>query len=162
MAEKIFDESAEEIGMIEIPQNYKRRFTNVQAAIGLAQLMRLDQLNEKRIKNAQILLKELVTIKGLEIPVSIPGIKNIYLNLVIQNDERDKLIKKLLKRRIDTTKGYLTDCSAHPVFKDYTCNCPVANRLTQRGFYLPVYPALNERDLLFITKTIRNLLKSSN
>ncbi len=56
---------------------YNYRLTNIQAAIGVAQLEKLDGFNEKRIKNAESLSSDL-NVPGLRTPVRDAAVKHVY------------------------------------------------------------------------------------
>jgi len=60
----------------EIGFNY--RMTNIQAAIGLAQVENVDKLVEARIKNAQLYNQKLKDVKGVILPPEQSNVKNVY------------------------------------------------------------------------------------
>ena len=153
LIESAFDEK--ELALKKLPLSYKKKFTNLQAAIGIEQLKTVDELNRKRMKNAQKLQKELAGIDGLKVPSKPDDVKDICLNLVVQAKSRDAIISKLLRNGIDTTKGYLNDCSGMSIFKEFNVDCPIAKSLSERGFYLPIYPFLSVNEIMFIIKVVR-------
>ena len=53
--DKMFNENYNELSAINIPEHYKVKFTNLQAAIGIEQIKILDMVNNKRIINACLL-----------------------------------------------------------------------------------------------------------
>ncbi len=56
---------------------YNYRMTDIQAAIGVAQLKKLDALNEKRINHAEYLSQH-IKVLGLELPQKKKGVKHVY------------------------------------------------------------------------------------
>ncbi len=52
---------------------YNFRMTDIQAAVGIVQLNKLDELNERRIRNATYLTKALAIVPGLTLPTILPG-----------------------------------------------------------------------------------------
>lgn len=64
----------------------------------------------------------------------------------------------LFKKGIDVTKGFLIDCSAHQLFKDYQTDSPHAQLLSQQGMYLPVYHSLKDEDIHYIAKTLKEVV----
>jgi perosamine synthetase len=67
---------------------YNYRMTDIQAAIGLAQLNKLDDFNEKRIKHAEYLNKH-IKASGLKLPHRKNGIKHVYHQYAITIEEEE-------------------------------------------------------------------------
>ena len=59
---------------------YNYRMTNIQAAIGIAQLKKLDEFNEKRIRNAEYLNRHL-QVEGLVTPHREKNVKHVTINM---------------------------------------------------------------------------------
>lgn len=57
---------------------YNYRMTEIEAAIGLVQLKKLDGFNEKRIENAKYLNERLVDLDGIQIPYVAPEVKHVF------------------------------------------------------------------------------------
>ncbi|MFO0790715.1 MAG: DegT/DnrJ/EryC1/StrS family aminotransferase [Pirellulales bacterium] len=57
---------------------YNFRMTDIQAAVGLVQLKKLDELNARRIRNAEFLTQSLADVPGLTLPAVLPGCKHTY------------------------------------------------------------------------------------
>ena len=121
------------------------RFSAEQAAIGMVQFPKLDKINDARISNAEILNSRLNSCKNTFIFERDPTKKNIYLNYVIRNDNRTKLINKLFLKGIDVSPGQLTCCSDLADFKQFFSDCPNSRKMQQESIYLPVYWPLNEK-----------------
>ncbi len=125
----------------------------LQAEIGLEQLMRLDSLNDKRIKNASYLLENLKELDALSLPpLPSDNIKNVFTNFPIRSKNRKFLAKELITKGIDTTFGYM---------RAHGGDCPNAVALEQSILHLPIYPSLNEDDLLYICQMIKEILKKA-
>ncbi len=140
-----------------LPEKYRVKFTNLQAAIGLKQLEELDKYNNMRIENAKILTNVLKD-SGLKIPHTLPYIKSIYLNYVIQVKNKKRIIKKLLKRGIDVTEGYVKSCSVLEEFRRFKTDCPISDALFMDNLYLPIHPPLKERHMLYIADCLKRLV----
>lgn len=143
-----------------LPEKYKIKFTNLQAAIGLQQLKELDENNNKRIENAKTLTNLLDKWVPIRLPHSLPYVKNIYLNYVIQVKDRDKVIKKLLRQGVDTTSGYIENCANLKEFQEFKARCPVSDTLSRDNLYLPIQPPLKERYMLHIAKSLKENLNN--
>lgn len=140
-----------------LPEKYRVKFTNLQAAIGLKQLEELDMYNNMRIENAKILTNVLKD-SGLKIPHTLPYVKSIYLNYVIQVKNKKRIIKKLLKRGIDVTEGYVKSCSDLEEFQRFKTDCPISDALSRDNLYLPIQPPLGERHMTYIADCLKKLI----
>lgn len=131
------------------------RLTNLQSAVGLHQLSRLDALNEKARVNASIYNRELQGLPWAQLPVNLPESKHCYLYYRIQVDKREDFRREMLKRGIDTAPDDMSDCTQLSLFKDQAGSCPVAQKLPLRIVEIPNNQDLREKDLLRITRVIR-------
>jgi dTDP-4-amino-4,6-dideoxygalactose transaminase len=131
------------------------RLTNLQSAVGLHQLSRLDALNEKARANASIYNRELQGLPWAQLPVNLPESKHCYLYYRIQVDKRDDFRREMLKRGIDTAPDDMSDCSQLPPFNDQSFSCPVARKLPERIVEIPNNQDLTEKDLFRVTRMIR-------
>ncbi|MDD5773545.1 MAG: DegT/DnrJ/EryC1/StrS family aminotransferase [bacterium] len=161
-ADKMFDENYDELAMRKIPEHYKLKFTNLQAAIGIEQIKNLDIMNDKRITNANYLDQFLKDEKVIGLPQIIPNCKSIYLNYCIRIENREKIIRKLFEYGIDATRGYLNDCSGEEIFKEFNTESPDSKKLYHTGMYLPVYPALKKKDMEFIAGILKKVVYENN
>jgi len=141
-----------------LPEKYKVRFTNFQAFIGLKQLEELDKKNDLRIKNAEI-LSGLLSGGDFKIPRSLPYVKNIYLNYVLQIKAKGLLIKEFLRRGIDVSSGYIKDCSSMEEFQAFAADCPVSKALFRDNLYLPIHPSLREKHMLYIAESLKKIMR---
>jgi len=155
----MFNEDPDEILATEIPEYYKINFSNMQAIIGLEQLKILDYNNNKRMGNAVYLYDLLKNTRGIKLTETIEGVKNIYLNFFVQVEKREELLMKLLKRGIDSTKGFLLACSHEKWFSEYFKECPESLNLSRSGIYLPIYPSLSQKDIKYIAEALKDCLE---
>lgn len=143
---------------------YNYRLTNLQAAIGLAQLEKLDGFNEQRIRNADRLTKGL-NLPGLRTPFKEADAKHVYHQYaVLIEDEfpmsRDKFMEYLSGKGIGCAIHYPYAIHMQPFYKSLgyrSEQCPVAVEASARVLSLPVYPGLNDEDMDYIISTINNL-----
>ena len=143
----------------KIPLKHRTRMSNIQANITLGQLKRLDILNAKRRENAEFLINNLGNNKGIRTPLVPEGVQSVFTGFVIQADERDRLAVQLLRKGIDTSKGYVRACSSLPTFENFAARCPNAEKLDKHMLHLPIYPALSRKDLCYISDCIKGSLK---
>jgi len=145
---------------------YNYRMTNIQAAIGLVQLKKLDEFNEKRIANAEYLNRHL-KVEGLITPYKKKNVKHVYHQYVIKIEEefpmsRDGLMRYLQNKGIGCAIHYPVPIFKQPLYRklgyrDENVNCPVASDVTNKVLSLPVHPALTKDELKYIVETINDL-----
>jgi len=133
---------------------YNYRMTNICAAIGCAQLERIEEILDKKYRLAEY-YKDSIKNLGIEYHKASENVKHSYWMftiLVNSEEERTKLRKFLSERGIETRPAF------HPVhtMPMYLENepYPVAEDLGKRGINLPSYPDLTKADISFITSTI--------
>ncbi len=134
------------------------RMTSIQAAIGLAQLRKLDRLNERRRKNAALLTQLLSRIQSIGLPVEEPWAKHVYhlYAAKIVDADRDCVRECMVKRGIEVAVHYPIPIHRQPLFRKlgYGECCPNAVRLSQIELSLPVHPLLSEDDVRFVALTL--------
>ncbi|CAB50073.1 DegT/DnrJ/EryC1/StrS family aminotransferase [Pyrococcus abyssi] len=154
---------AEKYLHVELGYNY--RMTNIAAAIGRAQLKKLDKWNEIRIKNAEILSRGIERIKGLTPPFVDPRVKHVFHQYVIRVEDdyplsRDELAKELRNRGIGTAVHYPVPVHHQPLYQKlgYPRDiCPNAIEASRKVLSLPVHPAVSREDLDYIIRTLEEL-----
>jgi perosamine synthetase len=146
---------------------YNYRMTNIQAAIGLAQLERIDKLLNTRIQNAMLYNELLSKVDGITFP---PESKSYYINSYwvygILIDEKkfgmskETLMKKLEEQGIET-RSFFHPMHSQPAYKNIKCagKYPVSEKLWNEGLYLPSYYGLTREDIKHICFIIKNLVK---
>lgn len=136
---------------------YTLRMTNVQAAIGVAQLERVQEFLSRKARMAELYAQGLASIVGLELPVEREGTRNVHWMYAVRVTKefgcsRDELMRGLKERGVDT-RTFFYPMHQQPVFQERGWfkgeTYPVAERLSRDGFYLPsgltITPALIER-----------------
>jgi perosamine synthetase len=86
---------------------YNYRMTEIEAAIGIVQLSKLDEFNRQRIELCSHLTQRLSEIKGIYPPVVRPDCKHVYYVYAVLVPHRDLLVDELAKRGIWFGKGYV-------------------------------------------------------
>ena len=141
---------------------YNYRMTDIQAAVGLVQLVRLAGLVAQRRELAARYHELLAGIDGL-VPVRDPayGQTNYQSFWVLLNDGygtgRDEALAELAARGVSARRGIM---AAHlePAYADVTPGpLPVTERITRDSLILPLHHALTEADQDHITGILREL-----
>jgi len=142
---------------------YNYRMTDIQAAIGVAQLGRLDEFNRKRIGNAEYLNSHLDA--PLKTPYKKDNIKHVYHQYVIKIGEefpmmRDEFIRYLSDNGIGSAVHYPLPVHRQPLYQEMgyerdQCRC--ATRLSETVISLPVHPLVTDGDLKHICSIINGV-----
>lgn len=144
------------------------RMTNLQAALGLAQLERLDEFVAKKRRMGELYNELFYDIDGIQLPLaSTDYAENIYwVYGIVLNDEVDfdaeVAIERLVEKGIGT-RPFFYPMHQQPVlrekffFKDLFL--PVAERLYKRGFYIPSGLALKENEILTVVNAVKKIIK---
>lgn len=153
----------------EISDNY--RFTNLQAAVGLAQLERLDEFIERKREMGRYYTERLRDVKGLILPIektdyadNIYWVYGLVLDKNIQTDNRE--VQKLLAAEGIGTRTFFWCMHEQPVYreiglfeKEMYSN---AEYLARKGFYIPSGLALTKEQMNKVVDSIFNLMKKVN
>jgi dTDP-4-amino-4,6-dideoxygalactose transaminase len=133
------------------------RLSNLQAAIGLLQLRRIDDFNEGARRNARILTEALGEVPGIQAPRSVEGDHiYVYYPLTVGPERRDDLRHYLLRHGIDSKITDMADCSALKPFRDTN---DMANRRSGPSeaslLEICVYPVISAKKMRRLAQIIR-------
>lgn len=147
---------------LHIDLGFNYRMTNIQAAIGLAQLERIDELVQRRRNNAYLYNSLLKDIGGIKLPPEKEWAKNVYwMYSILIKDEfgmsRDELMSKLGQKGIET-RSFFIPMHRQPVFRNMGIfdkeSYAIAEELSSKGLYLPSGSGLTEVEIRYITETL--------
>ena len=139
---------------------FSYRMTNVQAAIGLGQLERIDDLLGARIRNAELYNSLLKDVPGIVTPPRAEECVSAYwMYGILVRDEfgigRDALRQALADRGIET-RSFFIPIHLQPVYAHlYSDSYPVSEDLGTRGLYLPSSSGLKPDQIAFVAECIR-------
>jgi perosamine synthetase len=141
---------------------FNYRMTNLQAAVGLAQVEQLDSFVASRRQNALEYNCRLHGIPGITTPKEAPWAKNVYWMYGLLVDaqaygmNRDQLRQVLADNGIET-RTFFIPMHCQPVYWESFKGerYPVAEQLCRDGFYLPSATSLSLDELTYITAVIR-------
>lgn len=150
----------------ELGFNY--RMTNIQAAIGVAQMEYADTLVQRRIHNTQRYNSLLKEIPGITLPPKKDWAKNVYwmYGVLIEKEfgiSAAQVREKLGKKEIDT-RSFFLPMHRQPLyakkderFPDTNGVFPIAEELWKKGVYLPSSSHLAEQEIKRIAETLAQL-----
>jgi perosamine synthetase len=143
------------------------RLSNLQAAVGVAQLERLDEFVARKRRMGQAYLERLADIPGLQLPPArTPYAENIFwvFGLLLEEDvpfDAAEAMRRLAARRIGT-RPFFWPMHEQPVFRRMGLFAGEthqnAERLARRGFYLPSGLALTEAQIEQVVAAVQEIM----
>jgi len=148
----------------ELGHNF--RLTNLQAAIGLAQLERIEAHRQQKRWLGAAYTARLQDISGLQLPSEAPWARNVYWMYGVVLDEHTGLdattFAQLLRERGVETRPFFLGMHEQPVFRQMGLfqneHYPVAERLARQGLYLPSGMTLTETQIDQVCAAVRAIL----
>lgn len=149
----------------EISDNY--RFTNLQAAVGLAQLERLDEFVERKREMGRYYTDRLKDVRGLTLPIektdyadNIYWVYGIVLNKDIQADNGK--VQKLLAEEGIGCRTFFWCMHEQPVYRRQGMFAneayPNAEYLARKGFYIPSGLALTREQMDRVVMGVKHVM----
>lgn len=158
------------------------RMTEIEAALGITQLSRLDALNEVRVRLADYLSAKIANIEGVSVPICVARARHVYYVYTMKHDEercgmpREVFVKAMNAEGIPFSAGYvrplylapLYQGRRHAAFQNYRGNvtyqkglCPIAERMYEKEVILtPVVRApATERDMDDIADAMEKVME---
>jgi perosamine synthetase len=142
------------------------RMSNLQAALGVAQLERLDEFVARKRKMGGRYTSLLADIPGLQLPLpSLAYAENIYwvYGLLLGEEiafDAEEAMRRLRELGVET-RPFFWPMHRQPVFRKRGLfageSYPVAERLGRRGFYLPSGLGISEAQIAQVAKRVRSL-----
>jgi perosamine synthetase len=130
------------------------RMTDLQAALGVPQLERLDATNERRRANAAVLTKLLDGVDGLVVPGTPEGRDHVwhqYTVLLPESADRDAVAERMRSAGVDSGIYYPRLVWEYPVYREHPGvvqdDTPRAREAASRCLSLPVHPGLGRTEL---------------
>lgn len=139
------------------------RMTDVHAAIGLAQLQKLERFNKQRITNAQFLSAHL---RGVTVPYVPEGYTHVFHQYTIRvgGGKRDALLEHLKAHDIGTGVYYPVPIHQQTYYTQvlgYNQVLPEAEKATAEVLSLPVHAGLSQEDLQTIVDTVNKFMEAA-
>lgn len=142
----------------EIGFNY--RFTNLQAALGLAQLENVNNVIKRKLENAKIYNELLKDIDDVILPPNESWAKSVFwmYSIVLRRERlRDKLISKLSDAMIET-RPFFEPLHRLPMYRE-DADFPNTNFLSRNGLSLPSSALLTVKEIEYICANLIKLLR---
>lgn len=132
------------------------RLDELQAAILSEKLKWLDDNNRKRQDIANIYMKELNGIEGLELPKIRSSSEHVFHLFVIATEKRDSLMEHLKSIGIDSLVHYPIPIHEQACMSDLSKQkLPIVEEKTKKILSLPIHPYLTNREVDYVCTEIK-------
>jgi len=148
----------------ELGGNY--RMTNLQAAVGVAQMERIEEFVEIKRRNGTAYNRLLGDLNWLQLPVEREWAKNVYWMYGVVVDEDTGLDAEIFSRRLKEqevgTRPFFLGMHEQPIFQKMGLfkneHYPVSERIARQGLYLPSGLTLTEEQIDKVTKAVKKAI----
>jgi dTDP-4-amino-4,6-dideoxygalactose transaminase len=148
---------------IKVP-GFKYNLTDIQATLGLAQLSRLEELNKRRRRLADLYRKELDGVEGLELP-GVPAYPHIHawhlFIIKVLSMDREHFMQKLSDYQIGYGIHFPAGHRLNYIQKRYKIKkgeLKETERANTRLVSLPLFPDMKEEDVSYVCEAVREIL----
>ncbi len=148
-ADKVIVETYADLG-------YNYRMTDLQGALGVEQMKRLDGIIARRRELAERYTELLGTISGITPPAD-PEDTHTYQSYMVMLSGpklREQVMNELLAKGIATRRGVMA-CHREPIYADSKWHLPVTDHVTDQGLILPLYPQMTEVEQDYVIEALR-------
>jgi dTDP-4-amino-4,6-dideoxygalactose transaminase len=139
---------------------YNYKMSDISAAVGVAQLKKLDKIIKKKIELAKYFNSELNKIEKITAPYVEKDRNHIYQSYVTILDKkinRNELISKLRRLGIQTQIGTYSS-HIQPIYKS-SDKCPVSFETFNTALALPMFYELTMEEIDIIVSKLRNVME---
>ncbi len=144
---------------------YNSRLDTVQAVVALNAVKKIKKITLRRIQNSKYLDSQFENCKEIFLPKRKDYIKEVYhlYHLKLKNKKtRDKILNRLISKKIDAKIHYPTSMHLQPASKIYGYkkgDFPISENLSDTSLSLPVHEFVSKKDLYNISRIILKEVK---
>jgi dTDP-4-amino-4,6-dideoxygalactose transaminase len=152
-----------------VEAGFKYNLTDIQSALGIHQLRKLDSFIATRTRYAEIYNSAFAGMDEVEIPSQSSLVRHAWhlyvlrLNLNLLRIDRHEFIEELRRRGVAASVHFIP-IPLHPLFAKMNLGpdpCRRAIDLYPRIVSLPLYPAMTEDQVHYVADCVRNVLASN-
>ena len=145
---------------LEVGYNY--RMTDIQAAVGIEQLKKLDKIIFERRKIAEKYIEAFKDIDCIRLPIEKEGYKSNYQSFSIYLKQicpikRNEIMQKLIEKGISSRRGIMTS-HQETAYKYRNEILPISEDLRDNSIIIPLFNGLSPADIKTIVKALKELL----
>ena len=137
---------------------YNFRMSDILAAIGVAQMHKLDSMNLRRQKAAWVLNMDLP--EDLNLPIPAARRDHVYQMYTIKVEGRDEFVKSLRRRGVEASVHFDPPVHLQGYYRNIPrCPLPVTERVSQSIITLPMFPSITQDELKHIRGSVYAILE---
>ena len=148
---------------------YNYRISDINCALGISQLNRLDLIIKKRAEVAKMYNKKLSNMDEIKIPNILPDVNRmswfvyvVRLSDKFKRDDRDNIIKEMGKRDIQT-RNYFAPIHLQPFYvKEFGFkkgDFPVTEFVSDRTIALPFFTEMREEEVIYVVENLKEVIR---
>jgi dTDP-4-amino-4,6-dideoxygalactose transaminase len=134
------------------------RMSNLHAAVGYAQLGRLEKMNGRRRQIAEEYNSRLQRVDGIELPVVAPGCEHTYQMYTICVGEllRDRIVGGLRQMGVMASVHFAPAVHQQTFYRALAGNMalPVTEKLSRSILSLPIYPDMSDEEVDYVCHSV--------
>lgn len=134
---------------------FKAHLNDIPAAIGIAQLEKLDRLNRRRREINGIYSEALSELDWIETPVEKEYAESAFHNYVIKLPSRDRFIDYMASKGVSIGVHYFPN-HLYKMYEPYYRKLPVVEEVWKKIATLPMFPDLTDSEVAFIIDKVKN------
>lgn len=150
--------------MVDLGYNY--RMTDIQAALGISQMSKLDAFIERRREIAGLYDELLKDVQGIKIPFQLEStisgwhLYSIQLDSKVLSKTRKDIFEEMRAHNIGVHVHYIP-VYWHPYYKELGYEkgiCPKAEEWYEQALTLPIFPGMANEDVMDVVKALKTVL----
>lgn len=149
---------------------YNYRISDINCALGISQLKRLDEIVKRRNKVAEMYNKKLKDVDEVITPFVMPSVTRMsWFVYVIRladkftKEDRDNIIKEMSKRGIQT-RNYFAPIHLQPFYVEQfgfkRGDFPVTDFVSDRTISIPFYTMMKEEEIDYVVKNLKEVIRA--
>jgi dTDP-4-amino-4,6-dideoxygalactose transaminase len=164
VSDRVRHESAKIIFEDHVEVGYNYRLTDIQAAVGIRQLEKLDWIVEERRKIAFQYHEAFKNISCIRLPLEREGYRTNYqsYSIFLEDDctvSRNDLMQQMLDAGVATRRGIMTAHRETAYKRDYAgLVLPKSEKASDQSIILPLYIPMKQEDIEKVITTFRSIL----
>jgi UDP-4-amino-4,6-dideoxy-N-acetyl-beta-L-altrosamine transaminase len=146
---------------------YNYRITDIQVALGVSQLKKLETFIQKRKQLVELYMEELKNVDEIELPKQLPNVESSWHLFVLKLQlskltvGRKEIFEALQKENIGVNVHYLP-VYLHPYYQVLGFRkgiCPIAEKCYEEFLTLPLFPGMEEEDVKDVVRGLKKVIK---